>query len=276
MPLNRARCFVLRTHAVGETDKLAVLFAAEEGKVRGWANGARRPRSRFGGALEVGNCVEAHWFEREGRELVTLDRCDLVSSALPLVRDPVRAAALGYLSELVEVFSVEREPQRKLFRLVESCRAALFAERPPLPLAAYFESWLLRLSGLYPRPGVCECGAGFETGAASFFESGPTFRCADCAAGRDEPTARLSAGAVELLRRFRTAPPAEIRAEPLAAEEVFRFHGFLVRAAAERSLPTRRALLGLLAPPSAGAEDPDAPLPRPPPDRPPDRRPIVR
>lgn len=262
MPLNRAECFVLRTRAVGETDKLAVLFASEEGKVRGWANGARRPRSRFGGALEAGNCVEAQWFEREGRELVTLDRCDLVSSALPLVRDPLRAAALGYLSELVEVFATEREPQPKLYRLVAACRAALFADRPPLPLAAYFESWLLRLAGLYPRPGVCACGAGFEAGGAVFFEDGPSFRCSSCAAGRGEPTARLSAGAVALLREFRTAPPGEVgpessaesSGESSAAGEVFRFHGFLVRSAAERSLPARRALAEIL----AGSDPPGA------------------
>lgn len=262
MPLNQARCFVLRTHAVGETDKVVALFSAEEGKVRAWANRARRPKSRFGGALEVGNEVEAQWFERENRELVTLDRCELVSSALPLVRDPRRGAALGYFSELVALFAGEREPHPKTYRLLDTCRAALLDDRSPLLLAGYFESWLLRLAGLYPRAGVCGCGVEFDAGDALFFPGGPEFRCASCAAGRGEPAGRLTPAGVSLLRRFRAVPPAEAAslAAPAAAaaEEVFRFHGTVVRAAAEHSLPARRLLERALAPAFDGAFAPPA------------------
>ena len=256
MPLNQSRAFVLRTYAVAEADRVCVLFSAGEGKVRAWARGARRPRSRYGGALDIGNEVEAGWFEREGRELVHLNRCELVTSALPLARDPVRAAALGYLSRLVDTFAPDREADPKLYRLIAACRDALLDERPAELVVAYFEAWLLRLAGLYPRPGRCACGAGFDADGALFFAAGPAYACPRCASALGEPTDRLSPRALGLLEAFWVEPPSASLREPQAARELFRFHGRLTAALAERALPARAALEGMLesgARPATGA-----------------------
>ena len=248
MPIKQSRAFVLRTYAVAEADRVCVLFTGDEGKVRAWARGARRPRSRYGGALDIGNEVEAGWFEREGRELVHLDRCELVVSALPLARDPVRAAALGYLSRLVDTFAPDREADPKLYRLIAACRDALLADRPAELVVAYFEAWLLRLSGLYPRPGRCSCGARFEEEGAVFFAAGPIYACRRCAPGHGEPTDHLSAGALDLLETFWVKPPVAAAPEAATARELFRFHGRLTAGYAERALPARHALEGLLHP----------------------------
>ena len=246
MPLKQSRAFVLRTYAVAEADKVCVLFSADEGKVRAWARGARRPKSRYGGALDIGNEVDAGWYEREGRELVNLDRCELVASALPLVRDPVRAAALGYLSRLVDTFAPDREADPKLYRLISACRDALLDERPAELVVAYFEAWLLRLSGLYPRPGLCACGSGFEAGGAVFFAAGPVYACTNCAPEHGEPTDRLSSGALRLLEAFWAEPPSASLPDLSATGELFRFHGRLTAAFAERALPARQGLEGIL------------------------------
>lgn len=251
MPVRQSRCFVLRTYRVAESDLVVVLFSAEEGKVRGWARGARKPRSRFGSALGVGNEVDAGWFEREGRELVQVDRCDLVASALPLVRDPVRGAALRYLSELVDLFAVEREASPRLYRLLAASRDALLERRPVDLVTAYFEAWTLRLAGLYPRPGRCGCGAGFETDGAAFYASGPVFACSGCASGRGEPTARVSAAALSVLREFWRLGPAAVTASARLGAELFAFHGRLAAAATDRPLRSRTTLESLLAGPSA-------------------------
>ena len=248
MPLKQSRAFVLRTYAVAEADRVCVLFSGDEGKVRAWARGARKPRSRYGGALDIGNEVEAGWYEREGRELVHLDRCELVTSALPLARDPVRAAALGYLSRLVDTFAPDREADPRLFRLICACRDALLDDLSAELVVAYFEAWLLRLSGLYPRPGRCACGAGFERDGAVFFAAGPVYACTRCAPGHGEPTARVSAAALGLLETFWVEPPSAAAPDPSTARELFRFHGRLTAGHAERALPARQALEGLLQP----------------------------
>ncbi len=256
MPVRQARCFVLRTYRVAEADLVVVLFSADEGKLRGWARGARKPKSRFGSCLGAGNEVDVGWFEREGRELVQVDRCDLVASALPLVRDPVLGGALRYLSELVDLFALEREPNPRLYRLLAACRDALVLKRPVHLVTAYFEAWALRLAGLYPRPGRCECGKGFETGGGSFFASGPVFACPDCAPGRGEPTGRLSGPAFAALADFWRQGPAAIEAPGAVGAELFHFHGRLTVAAAERGLPARTTLETLL---RSGAGDAPAP-----------------
>ncbi len=248
MPLKQSRAFVLRTYAVAEADRVCVLFSGEEGKVRAWARGARKPRSRYGGALDIGNEVEAGWYEREGRELVHLDRCELVTSALPLARDPVRAAALGYLSRLVDTFAPDREADPRLFRLISACRDALLDDLSAELVVAYFEAWLLRLSGLYPRPGRCACGAGFEQDGAVFFAAGPVYACTRCAPGHGEPTDRLSAGALGLLDTFWAEPPSAAAPNAATVRELFRFHGRLTAGHADRALPARHALEGLLQP----------------------------
>lgn len=246
MPLKQSRAFVLRTHAVAEADKVCVLFSGEEGKVRAWARGARRPKSRYGSALDIGNEVDAGWYEREGRELVHLDRCDLVTSALPLARDPVRAAALGYLSRLVDTFAPDREADPRLYRLISACRDSLLDDRPAELVAAYFEAWLLRLSGLYPRPGRCACGADFAQDGAVFFSAGPAYACPRCAPGHQEPGERLSSEALGLLEAFWAKPPSASLPDPAATRELFRFHGRLTAGFAERALPARQALEALL------------------------------
>jgi len=248
MPLKQSRAFVLRTYAVAEADRVCVLFSGEEGKVRAWARGARKPRSRYGGALDIGNEVEAGWYEREGRELVHLDRCELVTSALPLARDPVRAAALGYLSRLVDTFAPDREADPRLFRLICACRDALLDDLSAELVVAYFEAWPLRLSGLYPRPGRCACGAGFEQDGAVFFAAGPVYACTRCAPGHGEPTDRLSAGALGLLDTFWAEPPSAAAPNAATVRELFRFHGRLTAGHADRALPARHALEGLLQP----------------------------
>lgn len=248
MPLRQSRCFVLRTHRVAEADLVAVLFSADLGKVRGWVRGARRPRSRFGNSLGVGNEVEAGWFERETRELVQVDRCEVVVSALPLLRHPVRGAALRYLSQLMETFALEREPQPGLFRLLAACRDALLAERPPALVTAYAEAWVLRFAGLYPRPGRCACGARFDQGGARYFAAGPVFACPGCARGRAEPDASLSGATLAALADFWRMGPGQVAAPSDAEAELFEFHGRLAFAAAERPLRARSVLEAMLRP----------------------------
>ena len=43
---------MLRTHKLGEADRIVVLLTARHGKVRAVAKGVRKTKSRFGGRLE--------------------------------------------------------------------------------------------------------------------------------------------------------------------------------------------------------------------------------
>ena len=81
MSLYRDRAVVVRTHKLGEADRIVVLLTAEHGKVRAVAKGVRKTKSRFGGRLEPLNHVNLLLYQ--GRELDIVSQVDTV--------DPTRA-----------------------------------------------------------------------------------------------------------------------------------------------------------------------------------------
>jgi len=149
MPLYTTEAIILRTYKLGEADRIVVFLTRDRGKRRGVAQGARRMRSRFGGALEPLTRVEVTYFEKESRELVSLNYAEPLSSPLW----SVRADALGhtgYFAELIDECALEGDADERLYRLGSSLIDALAAAVPIEALARYFEYWLLRLQGVYP------------------------------------------------------------------------------------------------------------------------------
>ena len=121
------------------------------------AKGARRPRSRFVGALEPLTEVRVAYFESERRELVGLNYAETVRSPLALATGSRPAARrcdaltyVGYFAELLDEWAQEADADERLYRLGASMLDALAAGAPVEPLARYFEYWLLRLQGVYP------------------------------------------------------------------------------------------------------------------------------
>ncbi len=177
MPLYTADALVLRTYKLGEADRIVVFLTRDRGKKRGVAKGARRPRSRFVGALEPLTEVRVAYFEKERRELVGLNYAETVRSPLGVV-GPAHAGLserdaaadghrqmdalgyVGYFAELLDEWAQEADADERLYRLGASMLDALAARAPVEPLARYFEYWLLRLQGVYPEArGTLSAGA---------------------------------------------------------------------------------------------------------------------
>ena len=168
MPLYTADALILRTYKLGEADRIVVFLTRDRGKKRGVAKGARRPRSRFTGALEPLTEARVAYFEKERRELVGLNFAETIRSPLALMASPrsgqdgregstgrdVDGQALGYVgyfAELLDEWAQEADADERLYRLGASMLGALAAGAPVEPLARYFEYWLLRLQGVYPE-----------------------------------------------------------------------------------------------------------------------------
>src|SRR5829696_8954631 len=82
MPLYTADALVLRTYKLAEADRIVVFLTRDRGKKRGVAPHARRPRSRFTGALEPLTEVRVAYFEKERKELVSLNYAETVRSPM--------------------------------------------------------------------------------------------------------------------------------------------------------------------------------------------------
>ena len=180
MGLNETEAIILRTYNLAEADKIVVCLTRDFGVVRAVARGARRLKSRFGAGLEPFTIVALTYYEKEGRELVTLRQTEILKSFFALSKSAEIVSALAYMSELVIEFAPPHEPNEKVFRMVRAILLALLeAPSEIYALVRYFEVWILKLSGFFPDLYRCvDCGQRFDSGSAIFFSAEFRPRCA--------------------------------------------------------------------------------------------------
>ena len=80
MPQKQSEAIILRTFNIGDQDKLVVFIGRHIGLKKGVAKGARKFGNRFGSSLEPLSYVKVFYYEKEGKELVTISNCDLIES----------------------------------------------------------------------------------------------------------------------------------------------------------------------------------------------------
>src|SRR5215813_5103582 len=105
-----AEALVLRTYPFREADLIVSFFTRDQGKVRGVARRARRPKSPFGSGLERLSHVRMAYFQKEHAELATLTSCELIDSPLAVESDYARSLAFDFLSEATEQSLPAHEP----------------------------------------------------------------------------------------------------------------------------------------------------------------------
>jgi DNA repair protein RecO (recombination protein O) len=163
MPLYSADALILRTYKLGEADRIVVFLTRDRGKKRGVAKGARRPKSNFVGALEPMTHARVAYFEKEQRELVSLNYSEAARSALSSGTIEGLGCA-AYFAELIDEWASESHEDERLYRLGVSMVEAIATGVPAEPLTRYFEFWLLSLQGVYPAGRV----AGLSPEAQAF------------------------------------------------------------------------------------------------------------
>ena len=153
MPAQASESFVLRTYPLREADLIVSFFTRDQGKLRGVARAAKRPKNSFGSGLERLSQVSMSYVARENRELVSLNSCELLQSQFGILGDYGGCVALDYIAELSEHLLPPAEPSEKFFRLLAAVLAYL-REDPAgrvWPAVNYFSLWAVRLSGFLPE-----------------------------------------------------------------------------------------------------------------------------
>ncbi len=179
---------VLKSYALAEADKIVVLLTRGEGVVRGVAKGAKRLKSRFGGGLEPFSIVQVSYYQKEERELVSINQVDLIKSYFEKAGEPEFFQKFAYLVELLIEFAPPHDPNEKLYRMAKVCLET--ASENPRRLDAtvvYFELWILRLGGYLPDWNECDkCGREFEPNEKTTLQINFHLRCQTCQSGRND------------------------------------------------------------------------------------------
>jgi DNA repair protein RecO (recombination protein O) len=193
------------------------------------------------------------YFQRETRELVNLDSCELIRSQFDLVSDYWASVALDYFAEVSEQMLPSAEPSERFFRLL----LAVLDYLPPAggdsgrPWRAvtYFSLWALRLSGWLPELNVClSCGALLDDGRegeaperAFFSRNRPGLMCGHCrnmaGGGSWELSAESRSIAAEMLR-MPVAQLSKARWDQATAADLRRFLVQQIESHVERRLIT--------------------------------------
>jgi len=198
MPLHESDSIILKTYPLAEADRIVVFFSRDFGKLRGVANGVRKPGSRFGASLEPLARSRVQFFQKEAAELVRIRATDLIDSPMKLFEDYDRAMLAAHVADLIDRFLPEHEVQDTVFRLFGLVRECLAAGCPQGMARCYFEVWMLRLAGILPDLFTCSrCRRRLEPAESRVLLSGLTrIACGKCggAEGTDVPS-----GTVEVL-----------------------------------------------------------------------------
>lgn len=212
MGLITSEAMVLRTYDLAEADKIAVCFTRDAGVVRGVARGARRLKSRFGAGLEPFTQINLSYFEKEGRELVTLQHLEITHSYFKLSDNVEVVNGMAYMSDLVMAFSPPHEPNEVMYRMIRACLEVI--EQTPENVSQalrYFEAWMLKLTGFFSVALRCSnCNRKFDEKASSYLDAELNQLCRACSNGAG---ARITSLVRTLLVKLQRQPPATFAEE---------------------------------------------------------------
>jgi DNA repair protein RecO (recombination protein O) len=180
MPVYRDEGVVLRTHKLGEADRIITLLTRHHGRVRAVAKGVRRTSSRIGGRLEPFMLADVQLYEGRSLDVVTQVET-LAPYAAGIVGDYRRYTAGTAMLETAErLTDIEKEPATQQFLLLVGGLRALSAgtHDPGLVLDAFLLR-SLSIAGWAPSFHDCaKCGAPGPHSAFSLPSGGSV--CPDC------------------------------------------------------------------------------------------------
>ncbi len=164
MPTYRDDALVLRTHKLGEADRIITLLSRHRGKVRAVAKGVRRTSSKFGARLEPFSHVDLQF--AVGRTLDVVTQVESLDAFGPALTEdyPTYTAGQVMLETADRLVVEEGEPSLQQYLLLVGALRVLNRGTTdgPRPASMVLDSYLLRalaVAGYAPSFSDCaRCG----------------------------------------------------------------------------------------------------------------------
>jgi DNA repair protein RecO (recombination protein O) len=154
MPLYRDEAVVLRTHKLGEADRIVTLLSRQHGQIRAVAKGVRRTQSKFGSRLEPFMAVDIQLYE--GRNLDTVSQVESIGAyGREIMADYAAYTAANAMVEAAERLTADLSSTQQYLLLLGALRSLSRSEHEP---GLTLDSYLLRalsLAGWAPNFETC-------------------------------------------------------------------------------------------------------------------------
>jgi len=154
VPTYRDEAVILRTHKLGEADRIVLMLSRQHGKIRAVAKGVRRTSSKFGSRLEPFMVADVQLYQ--GRSLDIVQQAESLGAyGADIVAHYDRFTAANAMVETADRMSdAEATPQQYLL-LVGGLRALARGEHASRSI---LDSYLLRVMALSGwAPSLTDC-----------------------------------------------------------------------------------------------------------------------
>ncbi|TAL41221.1 MAG: DNA repair protein RecO [Salinibacterium sp.] len=166
MPTYRDEAVVLRTHKLGEADRIVTMLSRQHGKIRAVAKGVRRTASKFGARLEPFMVADVQCYIGRSLDIVTQAE-SLGSYGADIADDYPSYTAASVMAETADKITDDDGSLQQYLLLVGALRSLSRREHPP---TLTLDSYLLRaLSIAGWAPSFTDCAVTSAPGPHSVF-----------------------------------------------------------------------------------------------------------
>ena len=139
---------LLRRIRLTETSLIVTWLTEQHGKLKTMAKGARQPKSRFAGRLDLFYLCEIDFARSRRGDLHTLREVTFCHAHEGLRADPERVALAAYFVELIDLVTEADHPVPEVFDLLSRGLRYVNAHPPSRRALEHFERELTRLLGI--------------------------------------------------------------------------------------------------------------------------------
>jgi DNA repair protein RecO (recombination protein O) len=157
--LTKTAAICIHASDFSETSQILTFFTKSSGKIKAIAKGSKRPKSSFGGPVELLSHGEIVFFDSSREKLATLSEFDQQPGSTGLADNLLAMNCCLFAAELVSCLTVDYDPHPQLFdsflQFLNSIPDTSHEPRAATSLLILFQLSLLKEVGLQPVLNRC-------------------------------------------------------------------------------------------------------------------------
>jgi len=214
---DKTQAIVLKVAPFSRTSHYVTWLTPQHGRMTTIIKGATRPKSAFLGQYDLFYTCELVYYTRDRNGVFIAKECSPIKTRSRLRSDWKACAAAAYIAETASRITVHGPHQLELFDLVNDFLDKLASSTPSVEFIYRFELLILEKLGYSPQTSKCAiCGTTDITGSAGY-EISPELGgaiCKKCLPSLKHRPVRISAGLMDVIRRWQALPYTNTRSTP--------------------------------------------------------------
>ena len=180
--LHKTNAIVLSKLNFGDTSKIVTLFTEDFGKETCIIKGARSPKSKIGGIVDVMNHIQVVFYKKDSREVQMISQADLISNFTSIKENLESLKYASSVLELLNSLTIANEENRKLYRgsvrMLDLMNDNL--NDPQLLFVKYFMFFIDELGYSLKEYNCKLCGTDLKESEVVYYNFEKGFMCTNC------------------------------------------------------------------------------------------------